>query len=88
MTGPEGPLRFLRDLLGRRLAREVALLQASNSVIKGYGFVFSVLVIRLLGTAQYGEYLLALSIYQAINLLGSLGLGQFLVVPTAQAVAA
>jgi O-antigen/teichoic acid export membrane protein len=88
VSGPEGPLRFLRGLLGRRLAREVALLQASNTVIKGYGFVFSVLVIRLLGTAQYGEYLLVLSLYQAINLLGSLGLGQFLVVPTAQAVAA
>ena len=46
------------------------------------------LVIRLLGTAQYGVSPWPSSIYQAINLLGSLGLGQFLVVPTAQAVAA
>jgi O-antigen/teichoic acid export membrane protein len=85
---PGGPRRLLARLLRGRLARDIALLQVSNSVIKAYGFVFSVLVIRLLGTAGYGEFLLVLSLYQTINLLGSLGLGQFLVVPTAQAAAA
>jgi O-antigen/teichoic acid export membrane protein len=83
-----GPRRLLQGALRQRLARDVALLQASNSLIKLYGFAFSVLVVRLLGAASYGEFLLVLSVYQAINLLGSLGLGQFLVVPTAQAAAA
>jgi O-antigen/teichoic acid export membrane protein len=64
------------------------VLQVSNSLIKGYGFVFSVVVIRLLGATPYGEFLLIFSLYQAINLLGNLGLGQFLVVPTAKAAAA
>jgi O-antigen/teichoic acid export membrane protein len=81
------PRRLIESLLRRRLARDVALLQASNTVIKAYGFVFSVLVIRHLGAQGYGEFLLVFSIYQTINLLGSLGLGQFLVIPTAQAVA-
>ena len=85
---PGGPRRLIERLLRGRLAQDIALLQVSNSVIKGYGFVFSVLVIRLLGAVGYGEFLLVLSLYQTINLLGNLGLGQFLVVPTAQAAAA
>ncbi len=82
------PRRALAALLRPQLTRDVARLQASNSIIKGYGFVFSALVIRGLGAQGYGDFLLALSLYQTVNLLGSLGLGQFLVVPTAQAAAA
>jgi O-antigen/teichoic acid export membrane protein len=82
------PRRLAEAVLHRPLARDVALLQASNTLIKGYGFVFSVTIIRLLGATSYGEFLLVFSLYQTINLLGNLGLGQFLVVPTARAAAA
>jgi O-antigen/teichoic acid export membrane protein len=82
------PRRVLRAVLGRPLARDVLLLQASNFLQKGYGFVFSVAAVRLLGRAGYGDFLSVLSLYQTVNLVGSLGLGQFLVVPLAQAAAA
>ncbi|HEX2034765.1 MAG TPA: oligosaccharide flippase family protein [Chloroflexota bacterium] len=82
------PHRAVESLRRHRLVRDVAWLQASNAVIKGYGFLFSVLTVRLLGAAGYGDFLQVLVLYQTINLLGNLGLGQFLVVPTAQAAAA
>ncbi|MGH2368769.1 MAG: lipopolysaccharide biosynthesis protein [Chloroflexota bacterium] len=82
------PRRALEALLRGKLARDVALLQANNTIIKSYGFVFSVLAIRLLGTAGYGDFITVFSLYQTVNILGSLGLGQFLVVPLAQAAAA
>lgn len=82
------PRQALAALLHRKLARDVALLQASNALQKAYGFVFSVVCVRLLGLTGYGEFLLVFALYQTINLLGSLGLGQFLVVPLAQAAAA
>lgn len=81
------PRRAVEALLVHRLTRDVALLQGSNSVIKAYGFVFSVLVIRILGPEGYGDFILMLALYNTVNLLGSLGLGQFLVVPIAQAAA-
>jgi O-antigen/teichoic acid export membrane protein len=82
------PRAALRSLMGRRLTREVALLQASNTLQKGYGAVYNVLCFRLLGDTGYGQFLLVLSLYNTLNLLGTLGLGQFLVVPLAQAAAA
>ena len=82
------PRQAAESLLRRKLARDVALLQASNMLQKAYGLVFSVVAARLLGLTTYGEYVLVLSLYQTFNLLGSLGLGQFLVVPLAQAAAA
>ncbi|MBI3971886.1 MAG: lipopolysaccharide biosynthesis protein [Chloroflexi bacterium] len=86
---PLWPPRALFDALVRRkLARDVAFLQASNTLQKGYGFVFSVAAARMLGLTGYGEFLLILSLYTTVNLLGSLGLGQFLVVPLAKAAAA
>ena len=66
----------------------MALLQVSNTLIKGYGAVYNVLTFRLLGETGYGEFRLVLALYNTVNLLGSLGLGQFLMVPLAQAAAA
>jgi O-antigen/teichoic acid export membrane protein len=81
------PQRAAEALLRRKLARDVFWLQASNTLQKGYGFVFSVLAVRLLGVAGYGEFLAIQALYQTVNLLGNLGLGQFMVVPMAQAAA-
>ena len=75
-------------ILRRKLARDVLFLQASNFLQKGYGFVFSIIAVRTLGLTGYGDFLSVLSLYNTVNLLGSLGLGQFLVVPLAQAAAA
>ena len=82
------PVAAARSLWRRGLARDVALLQASNTLQKGYGAVYNVLSFRLLGDTAYGELLLVLALYNTVNLLGTLGLGQFLVVPIAQAAAA
>ena len=81
-------LRPFTPFLQRRLPREVALLQVSNTLQKGYGAIYNVFTFRLLGDTGYGELRLILSLYNTVNLLGSLGLGQFLVVPLAQAAAA
>ncbi|HEU5317421.1 MAG TPA: lipopolysaccharide biosynthesis protein [Chloroflexota bacterium] len=81
-------LPIVGPVLRRRLPREVALLQASNTLQKGYGAVYNVLSFRLLGDTAYGEVRLVLSLYNTVNLLGTLGLGQFMVVPLAQAAAA
>jgi O-antigen/teichoic acid export membrane protein len=79
------PLAALRALRG--LPRDVALLQASNTLQKTYGVAYNVVAFRLLGDTGYGQFLLVLSLYNTLNLLGSMGLGQFLVVPLAQAAA-
>jgi O-antigen/teichoic acid export membrane protein len=82
------PRRAVEAVLRQKLARDVVFLQASNTLQKAYGFLFSVAATRLLGLTGYGDFLLVLSLYTTLNLLGSLGLGQFLVVPLAQAAAA
>jgi O-antigen/teichoic acid export membrane protein len=99
-TGPAGvagawrrlpiwpPRLAVEALLRRKLARDVAFLQVSNALQKGYGAAFNVFCYRALGATAYGEFLLVLALYTTINILGSLGLGQFLVVPLAQAAAA
>lgn len=82
------PVATFQALRQRKLTRDVFFLQASNFLQKGYGFLFSVAAARLLGVAAYGDFLLALSLYNTINILGNMGMGQFLVVPLAQATAA
>ncbi len=82
------PRAAVESLLRRKLARDVLFMQASNFLQKAYSFVFSVVAVRTLGLTGYGDYLTILSLYNTVNLLGSLGLGQFLVVPIAQASAA
>jgi O-antigen/teichoic acid export membrane protein len=82
------PREALQFVWRRRLARDVALLQVSNTLQKVYGAIYNVACFRLLGATGYGEFLLVLSLFNTINLLGTLGLGQFLVVPLSQAAAA
>ena len=82
------PRAAAKAVLRKKLARDVLFMQASNLLQKGYGFVFSVVAVRTLGLIGYGDYLTVLALYNTVNLLGSLGLGQFLVVPLAQASAA
>ncbi len=82
------PRAAVQVLSQRGLARDVALLQASNTLQKGYGLLYNAACFRLLGAAGYGEFRLVLTLYNTVNLLGTLGLGQFLVVPLAQAAAA
>ncbi len=82
------PRPAVESVLRRKLARDVVYLQASNAFQKGYSFVFSVVAVRTLGLSGYGDFLAILTLYNTVNLLGSLGLGQFLVVPLAQAAAA
>lgn len=85
---PYWPMRpALEALVRRRLARDIFFLQISNGLQRALGFGFSIVIARVLGVTWYGEYLLVLSLYSTLNLLGNLGVGQFLVVPLAQAVA-
>lgn len=82
------PRAAAEALFKRRLARDVFFLQASNTFQKGYSFAFGVVATHTIGVTGYGQYSLVGSLYQTVNLLGALGLGQFIVVPLAQAVAA
>ncbi|HEV2124990.1 MAG TPA: hypothetical protein VGW38_19760, partial [Chloroflexota bacterium] len=61
------PRAAVGSLWGRRLARDVMLLQASNTLQKGYGALYNVACFRLLGATGYGEFLLVLSLYNTIN---------------------
>ncbi len=81
------PAAVLAEVRRRRLVRDVAVLQASNALQRALGFGFSVAIARMLGVTGYGEYLLVLSLYATLNLVGNMGVGQFLVVPLAQSVA-
>ena len=81
------PRAVLAEIRRRRLVRDVAVLQVSNALQRALGFGFSVVTARVLGVTGYGEYLLVLSLYSTLNLVGNMGVGQFLVVPLAQSVA-
>ena len=82
------PAAVYADVRRRRLVRDVAVLQISNGLQRALGFGFSVVTARVLGVTGYGEYLLVLSLYSTLNLIGNMGVGQFMVVPLAQSVAA
>lgn len=81
------PAAVVAEIRRRRLVRDVAVLQASNALQRVLGFGFSVITARVLGVTGYGEYLLVLSLHSTLNLVGNMGVGQFLVVPLAQSVA-
>jgi O-antigen/teichoic acid export membrane protein len=81
------PEAVIAEVRRRRLVRDVAVLQVSNAMQRALGFGFSVVTARALGVTGYGEYLLVLSLYSTLNLVGNMGVGQFLVVPLAQSVA-
>ena len=81
------PAAVVAEIRRRRLVRDVAVLQASNALQRVLGFGFSVVTARVLGVTGYGKYLLVLSLHSTLNLVGNMGVGQFLVVPLAQSVA-
>ena len=78
----------VRRTIRARFARDVAALQVSNTAQKALAVVFWVVLIRLLSTAEYGQYVLVLAFFGTINLIGYLSLGPSLVTRLAEAAAA
>ena len=80
-------LGALRQATGARFTRDVAVLQVSNTVQKLLAFAAHIALARLLGPEGYGQYVIVLSFFGTINLLGNVGLGPALVTRLAEAAA-
>ena len=91
-SAPSGWLPQVKDTVRRavraQFARDVAALQVSNTAQKALAAVFWIVLIRLLSTEEYGQYVLVLAFFGTINLLGYLSLGPSLVTRLAEAAAA
>ena len=91
-SAPSGWLLQVKDIVRRAIraqfARDVAALQVSNTAQKALAAVFWIVLIRLLSTEEYGQYVLVLAFFGTINLLGYLSLGPSLVTRLAEAAAA
>jgi O-antigen/teichoic acid export membrane protein len=64
---------MMRKFLQRKFVQDTLALQVSKIVSVGISFVSSVLIVRLIGPSEYGEWALAVSflaIWQSFNLTG------------------
>jgi O-antigen/teichoic acid export membrane protein len=63
----------------KRLFKDSSLLIVAQTFNKGVGFFYNVFLAKALGVGNFGEYILALSVFGLMGAVADLGMNQWLV---------
>lgn len=77
MTNQQPPAGAAKRSAGRIILRNTLVGFGAQSVLRVANFLFQVLVIRILGDSQFGQYSIVLAWSSLFGVLGDLGVSQF-----------